>query len=98
MTGDDLLAIYEKRYASEPFIRLYNAGHVPDLRAVQRTNFCDIGVTVDTATGRAVVVERDRQFGKGRRGPGRAEYEPDAWVGRNRRLAVKALIKLGGTL
>ena len=24
-------------------------GHVPDLRAVARTNFCDIGVTLDAA-------------------------------------------------
>jgi N-acetyl-gamma-glutamyl-phosphate reductase len=53
---EDLLAIYEKRYAGEPFIRLYEPGHVPDLRAVARTNFCDIGVTLDAHTGRAVVV------------------------------------------
>ncbi len=52
----DLLAIYEKRYANEPFIRLYDPGKMPDLRAVQRTNFCDIGVRLDAATGRAVVV------------------------------------------
>src|SRR5882724_9293149 len=30
----ELLAIYEKRYASEPFIRLYDVAQVPDLRAV----------------------------------------------------------------
>src|SRR5690242_3018222 len=41
-TAEDILAIYEKRYAAEPFIRLYKPGHVPDLRAVQGTNFCDI--------------------------------------------------------
>src|SRR4029079_9741113 len=44
---EELLAIYEKRYANEPFIRLYNPGHVPDLHAVARTNFCDIGITFD---------------------------------------------------
>lgn len=52
----DLVAIYEKRYAGEPFIRLYDPGKMPDLRAVQRTNYCDIGVRFDAATGRAVVV------------------------------------------
>jgi N-acetyl-gamma-glutamyl-phosphate reductase len=52
----DLLAIYQKRYAGEPFIRLYKAGHNPDLRAVAHTNFCDIGVTLDGKSGRAVVV------------------------------------------
>jgi N-acetyl-gamma-glutamyl-phosphate reductase len=55
-SADEILAIYEKRYAGEPFIRLYNPGHMPDLRGVARTNFCDIGVTLDARTGRAVVV------------------------------------------
>ncbi len=51
-----LVSIYEQRYQGEPFIRLYDPGQVPDLRAVVRTNYCDIGVKVDAATGRAVVV------------------------------------------
>src|SRR5215475_7387237 len=38
-SAEDLLAIYEKRYAGEPFVRLYDAGHVPDLRGVRRTNY-----------------------------------------------------------
>jgi len=54
--AEDLLAIYETRYSGEPFIRLYEPGHVPDLRAVARTNFCAIGVAFDARTGRAVVV------------------------------------------
>jgi N-acetyl-gamma-glutamyl-phosphate reductase len=52
----ELVEMYQKRYAGEPFLRIYPAGHVPDLRAVVRTNFCDIGVKLDGATGRAVVV------------------------------------------
>jgi N-acetyl-gamma-glutamyl-phosphate reductase len=55
-SADDLLEIYEKRYAGEPFLRLYHAGHLPDLHAVAHTNYCDIGVTLDGATGRGVVV------------------------------------------
>ena len=51
-----LVGIYEQRYQGEPFVRLYDPGQVPDLRAVVRTNYCDIGVKVDQATGRAVVV------------------------------------------
>jgi len=64
---EDLLAIYEKRYAGEPFIRLYNPGNMPDLRGVARTNFCDIGVTLD-ATGRAVVVSAIDNLVKGAAG------------------------------
>ena len=67
-SAGELLTIYEKRYAGEPFIRLYNAGQVPDLRAVARTNFCDIGVTFDPKTGRAVAVSAIDNLVKGAAG------------------------------
>src|ERR1700743_1543052 len=47
VTAEDLIALYEKRYAGEPFVRLYNPGKVPDIHSVARTNFCDIGAVVD---------------------------------------------------
>jgi N-acetyl-gamma-glutamyl-phosphate reductase len=65
---EEILAIYEKRYAAEPFIRLYNPGNMPDLRGVARTNFCDIGVSVDPATGRAVVISAIDNLVKGAAG------------------------------
>lgn len=64
----ELVEMYEKRYAGEPFLRIYPAGHVPDLRAVVRTNFCDIGVKLDPATGRAVVVSAIDNLVKGAAG------------------------------
>jgi N-acetyl-gamma-glutamyl-phosphate reductase len=67
-SAEDLLAIYQKRYADEPFIRLYNPGHTPDLHGVARTNFCDIGVTLDAKTGRAVVVSAIDNLVKGAAG------------------------------
>ena len=67
-TAGDLLDIYAQRYAGEPFIRLYPAGHFPDLHAVAHTNYCDIGVTVDSATGRAVVVSAIDNLVKGAAG------------------------------
>jgi len=67
-SADDLLAVYEKRYQGEPFIRLYQPGHAPDLRAVARTNFCDIGVTLDAKTGRGVVVSAIDNLVKGAAG------------------------------
>jgi N-acetyl-gamma-glutamyl-phosphate reductase len=67
-SAEDLLAIYAKRYAGEPFVRLYNPGHVPDLHAVARTNFCDIGVSLDPKTGRAVVVSAIDNLVKGAAG------------------------------
>src|SRR5437773_3106907 len=67
-SGEELLAIYEKRYAGEPFVRLYDPGRVPDLRAVARTNYCDIGMRFDAATGRAVVVSAIDNLVKGAAG------------------------------
>jgi len=52
----DLLALYEERYANEPFVRLYAPGKLPDLRAVQHTNFCDIGFVFDAASQRVTIV------------------------------------------
>ena len=67
-TAEQILAIYEKRYAAEPFLRIYKAGHAPDLHAVRRTNYCAIGVTLDKATGRAVVVSAIDNLTKGAAG------------------------------
>ena len=64
----DLLAIYQKTYADEPFVRLYAAGQAPDLQAVSRTNFCDIGVHYDAKTGRAVVIAAIDNLVKGAAG------------------------------
>ena len=55
-SADDLLDIYQRRYQGEHFVRLYQPGEMPDLQAVQHTNFCDIGMKLDTATGRGVIV------------------------------------------
>jgi N-acetyl-gamma-glutamyl-phosphate reductase len=67
-SAEEILAIYEKRYAGEPFVRIFNAGHMPDLRGVARTNFCDLGVTLDGKTGRAVVVSAIDNLVKGAAG------------------------------
>jgi N-acetyl-gamma-glutamyl-phosphate reductase len=67
-SAEDLLAIYSDRYAGEPFIRIYPEGQVPDLRGVVRTNYCDIGVTLDAASGRAVVVSAIDNLLKGAAG------------------------------
>jgi N-acetyl-gamma-glutamyl-phosphate reductase len=65
---EDLLAVYRKTYADEPFVRLYPAGQAPDLHSVTRTNFCDIGVYYDASAGRAVVVAAIDNLGKGAAG------------------------------
>jgi N-acetyl-gamma-glutamyl-phosphate reductase len=67
-SAEELLAIYKARYAGEPFVRLYAPGQAPDLRAVAHTNFCDIGVHYDAASGRAVVISAIDNLVKGAAG------------------------------
>ena len=65
---EEMLAVYDKRYAGEPFVRIYDPGHTPQLRGVARTNFCDIGAVLDANTGRAVVVSAIDNLVKGAAG------------------------------
>lgn len=64
----DLLSVYEEAYEGERFVRLYPPGRVPDIRAVQRTNFCDIGFVFDAPTQRATIVTAIDNLGKGAAG------------------------------
>jgi len=67
-SADDLLAIYLRQYRDEKFVRLYPPGGLPDLAAVNRTNFCDIGFKFDPATGRAIIVSAIDNLVKGAAG------------------------------
>jgi N-acetyl-gamma-glutamyl-phosphate reductase len=64
----ELLEIYSRRYREERFVRLYAPGTFPDIRSVDHTNFCDIGVKFDPSTGRAVVVTAIDNLVKGAAG------------------------------
>jgi len=65
---EDLLGIYRKAYAAEPFVRLYAPQQAPDLKAVARTNFCDLGVHYDPQSSRAVIVSAIDNLVKGAAG------------------------------
>ncbi|MGH9659627.1 MAG: N-acetyl-gamma-glutamyl-phosphate reductase [Bryobacteraceae bacterium] len=65
-SADELVALYERCYAGEPFVRGYESGQVPDLHSVRYTNFCDLGVA--SAGGRAVVVAAIDNLVKGAAG------------------------------
>jgi len=67
-SSQQLLEIYQRRYQGERFVRLYRPGAFPDVRAVEHTNFCDIGLTLDPDTGRAVVVSAIDNLVKGAAG------------------------------
>ena len=56
MTGEELLTVYKKTYAEEPFVNVYDKGALPELKNVARTNFCDIGVRVFPEKKLALIV------------------------------------------
>ena len=63
-----LIDIYQRFYSNSPLIRIYAPGQVPDLQAVQRTNYCDIGLKFDPSTRRVVIVSVIDNLGKGAAG------------------------------
>ncbi len=52
----ELLALYQNRYADEPFVRVLPEGQLPNIAYVKGTNLCDIGLVSDPRTGRIIVV------------------------------------------
>lgn len=48
--------LYQTFYAKEPFIRLCDSDEIPQTKYVRGSNYCDIGVYVDTRTQRLLVV------------------------------------------
>lgn len=54
-TGVDLQALYERRYANEPFVDVMPAGNHPETRTVKGANHCRIAVHTPP-TGNMVVV------------------------------------------
>jgi N-acetyl-gamma-glutamyl-phosphate reductase len=63
-----LHASYREFYKQEPFVRVLPLGQQPNVRNVRGSNFCDIGVTSDPRTGRAVVVSAIDNLVKGAAG------------------------------
>ena len=64
----DLIALYEAFYDGEPFVRVLPAGTLPSTAHVRGSNFCDIGVTVDSRTGRIIVISAIDNLVKGASG------------------------------
>lgn len=66
--ASDVEALYRQFYARKPMIRLWQAGRLPELQHVARTNFCDIGFALDARGERLVIVSCLDNLGKGAAG------------------------------
>lgn len=54
MTREAVLALYQRYYGQEPFVRVRPHG-LPEVRDVTETNYCDVGVTVGDG-GRLAII------------------------------------------
>jgi len=64
----DLQALYEQRYAGEPFVDVMPAGAMPDTRSVRAANVCRIAVHRPPGTDMAMVLAVEDNLVKGAAG------------------------------
>lgn len=55
-TAEKLVEIYRKFYGNEQFVRIYDAGELPEVKHITGSNYAAIGIVVDHRLKRAVVV------------------------------------------
>lgn len=63
-----LIDLYRHTYAGEEFVRLCSPGDLPNIAYVRGSNYCDIGLVVDSRTGRVIVVSAIDNLVKGAAG------------------------------
>ena len=67
-SDEELLSIYKKFYANELFVKVYDAGRLPEIKNVAHTNFCDIGLKVNEEKNLAVIITAIDNLQKGAAG------------------------------
>lgn len=63
-----VLAMYRKKYGSEPFVRVLGEGVFPNIKNVRGTNYCDIGIKVVSRTNTLIMVSAIDNLVKGASG------------------------------
>ncbi len=53
---DDIYDLYKDFYKKEPFIHIYTEGKLPEVKYVNGSNGCHIGLTIDKRTNRIIVI------------------------------------------
>jgi N-acetyl-gamma-glutamyl-phosphate reductase len=68
LTLKGLRTLFDRAYAKEPFVRLLPPGVWPQTKSVGGTNRCDLAVSLDPASGRAILLAAIDNLGKGAAG------------------------------
>lgn len=56
ISEEEVFNLYKETYQDQPFIRIVGNHHLPHIKFVCGTNYCDLGVSVDTRTQRLIVI------------------------------------------
>lgn len=56
LSSCDLIKIYKEFYSNSYFVRIRKEGEFPELKDVINTNFCDIGICVDSGKKLAIII------------------------------------------
>ncbi|RLB25899.1 MAG: N-acetyl-gamma-glutamyl-phosphate reductase, partial [Deltaproteobacteria bacterium] len=65
---ENLREAYETMYGQEPFIRIFSHGEVLSSTDVRGSNFCNISLTIDSRTGKLIVISMIDNLVKGQAG------------------------------
>ncbi len=68
MSTEAVSELYTQFYANEPFVRVLPPGEYPQTKAVMGSNYCDVGLEVDTRTRRVIAMAAIDNLGKGAAG------------------------------
>jgi N-acetyl-gamma-glutamyl-phosphate reductase len=68
LSTDDLIDLYKNFYNNELFIRVLRKGMYPNVSSVKGTNYCHIGLSVDTRTNRVIILSAIDNLVKGASG------------------------------
>ncbi|MBI1806993.1 MAG: N-acetyl-gamma-glutamyl-phosphate reductase [Ignavibacteria bacterium] len=66
MTEKEILDVYREFYRDAPFVRIRQ--HIPQIKDVVRTNYCDIGLSIESRSNRLILVSVIDNLGKGAAG------------------------------
>jgi N-acetyl-gamma-glutamyl-phosphate reductase len=67
-TASSIESTYRQFFAGRPMVRLWQAGTLPELQHIVKTNFCDVGFVLEPGGRRLIVVSCLDNLGKGAAG------------------------------
>ncbi|MBO8137895.1 MAG: N-acetyl-gamma-glutamyl-phosphate reductase [Desulfotomaculum sp.] len=68
MNQEQINSLYQEYYSGEYFIRVLPPGVLPQTKALAGSNFCDLAVTLDSRTGRVIILSAIDNLVKGASG------------------------------